>query len=67
MLHGVFAEDVLLRNCIWNPFWGPSVLAGLPEMQTIGVATTNGSLCLLLTSGAGSSGSVVARRLALLH
>ena len=62
MLHGAFAEDVLLSNLGRTPFdstfghlhleslWGPSVLAGLPEMQTIGVATTNDSLCLLLTS-----------------
>lgn len=62
MLHGAFAEDVLLSNLGRTPFgstfghlhlgslWGPSVLAGLPEMQTIGVTTTNESLCLLLTS-----------------
>ena len=62
MLHGAFAEDVLLSNLGRTPFestfgnlhleslWGPAVLAGLPEMQTIGVATTNDSMCLLLTS-----------------
>ena len=62
MLHGAFGEDVLLSNLGRTPFdstfghlhldslWGPSVLAGLPEMQTIGVTTTNDLLCLLLTS-----------------
>ena len=62
MLQGAFAEDVLLSNLGRTPFdstfgplhleslWGPAVLAGLPEMQTVGVATTNDSLCLLLTS-----------------
>lgn len=62
MLHGVFAEDVLLSNLGRVPFpssvgrlhldsvWCPAVLAGLPEMQTVGAATTNGALCLLQTS-----------------
>jgi len=30
--------------------WGPSVLMGFEGEQTVGVATTNGSLCLLHTS-----------------
>jgi hypothetical protein len=30
--------------------WGPSVLMGFQGEQTVGVATTNGSLCLLHTS-----------------
>jgi hypothetical protein len=62
MLHGPFAEDILLSNLGRTRFdsafghlrleslWGPAVLAGLPEIQTVGVATTNDSLCLLLTS-----------------
>ena len=62
MLQGAFAEDILLSNLGRTRFdthfgplhleslWGPAVLAGLPEIQTVGVATTNDSLCLLLTS-----------------
>jgi hypothetical protein len=30
--------------------WGPSVLLGFEGEQTVGVTTTNGSLCLLHTS-----------------
>ena len=62
MLHGAFAMDILLSNLGRTPFdsafgplhlesiWGPAVMGGLPELQTIGVATTNDVLCLLHTS-----------------
>jgi hypothetical protein len=33
-----------------NSVWGPCVLLDLKNMQTIGVATVNGSLCLVQTS-----------------
>jgi hypothetical protein len=61
-LHHAFAMDLLLSNLGRTPFestfghlqleslWGPAVLSGLREVQTVGAASTNGSLCLLLTS-----------------
>ena len=33
-----------------NSLWGPCVLLDLENMQTIGVATVNGSMCLVHTS-----------------
>ena len=62
MLQKEFAEDLLLSNLgrttydssfgelFLESVWGPAVLAGLPEMRTVGVVTTNEELCLLLTS-----------------
>jgi hypothetical protein len=37
-------------NLKLKALWGPSVLMGYEGEQTVGVATTNGSLCLLHTS-----------------
>ncbi|CAD6588326.1 MAG: hypothetical protein TREMPRED_005029 [Tremellales sp. Tagirdzhanova-0007] len=60
-LNHVFATSMLLTNLGRTPYgsvfkglkleslW-TGVLGGLPGIQTVGVATTNGSLCLLLTS-----------------
>lgn len=62
MLKGAFAMDMLLTNLGRAPYasnfgelslekvWGPAVLGGLDDMQTIGVVTTNDRLCLALTS-----------------
>jgi hypothetical protein len=61
-LHHAFAMDILLSNLGKTQFestfghlkleslWGPAVLGGLRRVQTVGAATTNGFLCLLLTS-----------------
>jgi len=61
-LHHAFAMDILLSNLGKTPFestfghlkleslWGPAVLGSLRRVQTVGAATTNGFLCLLLTS-----------------
>jgi hypothetical protein len=62
MLQGAFAMDMLVTNLGRTPFasnfgelsldkvWGPAVLGGLDDTQTIGVVTTNDQLCLTLTS-----------------
>ncbi|WP_446743423.1 condensation domain-containing protein [Silvibacterium acidisoli] len=61
-LNNAFATDLLLSNLGRTPFdsmfghlkleslWGPAVLSGIHAAQTVGAASTNGSLCLLLTS-----------------
>jgi hypothetical protein len=62
MLKDAFAMDILLTNLGRTPFasnfgklslervWGPAVLAGLEDTQTVGVITTNDQLSLTLTS-----------------
>jgi hypothetical protein len=57
-----FAHEALLTNLGHLPFggqfghvelkalWGPCVLAGFEDEQTIGAATVDGSLCLTYTS-----------------
>ncbi len=61
MLEGPFAEEVLLTNLgpiPYAPVFGPlrleslwpGVLAGLPDTQTVGAASTNDTMSLLLTS-----------------
>jgi hypothetical protein len=62
MLKGAFAMDMLLTNLGRIPFasnfgklslervWGPAVLGGLEDTQTVGVVTTNNQLSLTLTS-----------------
>ena len=60
-LRHAFAIDVLLTNLGRTPYGSEfegleleslwtGVLGGLPGIQTVGAATTNGALCLLLTS-----------------
>ena len=58
----VFASEVLLTNVgnlsfdrqfgpvTLKAMFGPAVLTGFEDHQTIGVATVNGALCLLHTS-----------------
>ena len=60
-LNHAFAIDILLTNLGRTPYGSEfkglkleslwtAVLGGLPGIQTVGAASTNGSLCLLLTS-----------------
>lgn len=64
VLEGAFATDAIVSNLGRLPdendfgglrivnVWGPAVLAGRDEAQTIGAVTVNGSLSLTLTSRA---------------
>jgi protoporphyrinogen oxidase len=45
---GCYASD--FEELSLERVWGPAVLAGLQDTQTVGVVTTNGQLCLTLTS-----------------
>ena len=69
-----FAHEALLTNLGHLPFggqfghvelkalWGPCVLAGFEDEQTIGAATVDGSLCLTYTSHTPRDGLLEAMR-----